>query len=45
MTFDVERLDVMKRFLRLEFKATVVLAVRAIPSVLVWGAVVLWALN
>lgn len=45
MIFDVERLDVMRRFLVVEKRATVVLFIRAIPSMLAWIAGVVWLFN
>ena len=45
MTFDVERMDVMKRLLKLEARATLVLCIRAIPSVVFWICVILWLFN
>ena len=45
MTFDVEREDVMKRFLAVEIRATVVLMVRAIPSLVFWIGLIIWLFN
>tara|TARA_Y100000590_G_C15266158_1_gene843164 strand:- start:464 stop:601 length:138 start_codon:yes stop_codon:yes gene_type:complete len=45
MTFKVERMDVMKRFLKLEARATLVLCIRAIPSIVFWIWVLLWFFN
>ena len=45
MTFDVERKDILKRFLTVEIRATFVLLVRAIPSLIFWIGLMVWALN
>ena len=46
MTFDTDRVSLAKRFLRLEFDATVVLVIRAIPSIMCWiGLIYLWLSN
>ena len=42
MTFDVERLEVMRRFVRVEKQATWVALIRAIPSILCWIGLIAW---
>ena len=42
MTFKVDQLNMLRRMVRLEARATVVVAIRAIPSALVWIGFILW---
>jgi hypothetical protein len=42
MTFDVERLAVLRRFVHVEKQATWVALIRAIPSILCWIGLVAW---
>jgi hypothetical protein len=45
MTFKSDQLDMLRRMVRLEARATVVVAIRAIPSALVWIGLMLWLFN
>jgi hypothetical protein len=42
MTFKLERVAVLKRFLALELRATRVMLVRAVPSLVIWAGILLW---
>lgn len=42
MTFESDQVYVLKRFVGLEFKATLTLIIRAIPSFVIWGGLFVW---
>ena len=42
MTYEVERRSVMRQFLRLEWRLTVVAFIRAIPSIVFWIGLFAW---
>ena len=42
MIYDNERLDLERRFIRLEFRATIILLIRAIPSLIIWIGFLIW---
>ena len=45
MTFEVERLSTMKRLLQLEARATWVMTIRSLPSLLFWIGLLFWLFN
>ena len=45
MTFNQDRQHVLRRMVELEKRATVVLVIRAIPSIAVWIGVFIWLFN
>lgn len=45
MIFKSDQLGMLRRMVRLEARATVVVAIRAIPSALVWIGLMLWLFN
>jgi hypothetical protein len=45
MIFKSDQLGMLRRMVRLEARATVVVAIRAIPSALVWIGLILWLFN